>query len=43
MARSDPDASRRLAIIASKGTLDWTYPPFILANTAASMGGGRHL
>ena len=28
---------RRLAIIASKGTLDWAYPPFILASTAASM------
>jgi peroxiredoxin family protein len=29
---------RRLAIIASKGTLDWAYPPFILASTAAAMG-----
>ena len=28
---------RRLAIIASKGTLDWAYPPFILASTAAAM------
>ena len=28
---------KRLAIIASKGTLDWAYPPFILASTAASM------
>ncbi len=28
----------RLAIIASKGTLDWAYPPFILASTAAAMG-----
>lgn len=28
---------RRLALIASKGTLDWAYPPFILASTAASM------
>ena len=31
------DKSRRLAIIASKGTLDWAYPPFILASTAAAM------
>jgi peroxiredoxin family protein len=38
MARSDPNAPKRLAIIASKGTLDWAYPPFILASTAASMG-----
>lgn len=29
---------RRLAIIASKGTLDWAYPPLMLATTAASMG-----
>ena len=26
-----------MAIIASKGTLDWAYPPFILASTAAAM------
>ena len=29
--------NRRLAIIASQGTLDWAYPPFILASTAAAM------
>ncbi|HDY69838.1 MAG TPA: peroxiredoxin family protein, partial [Actinobacteria bacterium] len=28
----------RLAIIASKGTLDMAYPPLILASTAAAMG-----
>jgi peroxiredoxin family protein len=38
MSRSDPDAPKRLALIASKGTLDWAYPPFILASTAAAMG-----
>ncbi|WP_420031047.1 sulfur carrier protein DsrE2 [Sterolibacterium denitrificans] len=27
-----------LALIASKGTLDWGYPPFILATTAAALG-----
>lgn len=27
-----------LAIIASKGTLDWAYPPFILGSTAAALG-----
>jgi len=27
----------RLAMIASKGTLDWGYPPFILASTAAAL------
>lgn len=29
---------RRLAIVASKGTLDMAYPPLILASTAAAMG-----
>ncbi|MEE9464144.1 MAG: DsrE/DsrF/DrsH-like family protein [Candidatus Neomarinimicrobiota bacterium] len=33
-----PEGKRRLALIASKGTLDWAYPPFILASTAAAMG-----
>jgi peroxiredoxin family protein len=28
---------KRLALIASKGTLDWAYPPFILASAAAAM------
>lgn len=27
--------AKKLALIASKGTLDWAYPPFILASTAA--------
>ena len=30
--------SKKMAIIATKGTLDWAYPPFILASTAASLG-----
>lgn len=29
---------RRLALIASKGTLDWAYPPLMLATVAASLG-----
>ena len=29
---------RRLAMVASKGTLDQAYPPLILASTAASLG-----
>jgi peroxiredoxin family protein len=29
---------RRLALVASKGTLDMAYPPLILASTAGSMG-----
>ena len=27
-----------MAIIATKGTLDWAYPPFILASTASALG-----
>ncbi|MBI4924172.1 MAG: DsrE/DsrF/DrsH-like family protein [Devosia nanyangense] len=27
-----------LSMIVTKGTLDWAYPPFILATTAAAMG-----
>lgn len=35
--RQDP-AGKRAALIASKGTLDWAYPPLILASTAAACG-----
>ena len=27
-----------MTLIASKGTLDWAYPPFILASTGIAMG-----
>jgi peroxiredoxin family protein len=27
-----------MSIIVTKGTLDWAYPPFILASTAAALG-----
>ncbi|MBI2754000.1 MAG: DsrE/DsrF/DrsH-like family protein [Betaproteobacteria bacterium] len=27
-----------MTIIATKGTLDWAYPPFILASTAGALG-----
>jgi len=29
---------KKMAVIASKGTLDMAYPPFILATTAAALG-----
>ena len=29
---------KKLSIITTKGTLDWAYPPFILASTAAALG-----
>jgi peroxiredoxin family protein len=31
-------ATKKMAIIATKGTLDMAYPPFILASTAAALG-----
>ena len=31
-------ATKRMSIIVTKGSLDWAYPPFILATTAAAMG-----
>jgi peroxiredoxin family protein len=30
-------SKKKLALIATKGTLDWAYPPFILASTAAAL------
>lgn len=35
--KRDP-ATKKAAFIASKGTLDWAYPPLILATTAAASG-----
>ncbi len=29
--------AKKMSIIVTKGTLDWAYPPFILATTAAAM------
>lgn len=30
--------AKSMSLIVTKGSLDWAYPPFILATTAASMG-----
>ncbi|MDE2304725.1 MAG: DsrE/DsrF/DrsH-like family protein [Gammaproteobacteria bacterium] len=39
MAEADSERrAKRMSIIVTKGTLDWAYPPFILATTAAAMG-----
>ena len=35
--KKDP-AARKACLIASKGTLDWAYPPLILATAAAAAG-----
>ncbi|MBT7956872.1 MAG: peroxiredoxin family protein [Rhodospirillaceae bacterium] len=32
-----PENTKSMTIIVTKGTLDWAYPPFILATTAAAM------
>lgn len=34
----EPQKKRRLALVASKGSLDMAYPPLILASTAVAMG-----
>ena len=40
MASVNPggDNAKSMSLIVTKGTLDWAYPPFILATTAAAMG-----
>src|SRR5262245_27455576 len=35
--KNDP-AAKTAALIASKGTLDWAYPPLILSTAAAAAG-----
>ncbi len=37
MADMDLGNAKKMTIICTKGTLDWAYPPFILATTAAAM------
>lgn len=37
-ALEDAQRPKRLALVASKGTLDMAYPPLILASTAVSLG-----
>ncbi|MDH3887327.1 MAG: DsrE/DsrF/DrsH-like family protein [Gammaproteobacteria bacterium] len=38
MAQQESDRTPRLSIMVTKGTLDWAYPPFIVASTAAALG-----
>ncbi len=38
MSEENVIKTRRLALISSQGSLDWAYPPFILASAAAAMG-----
>ena len=36
--QAEGENAKTMSIIVTKGTLDWAYPPFILATTAAAMG-----
>lgn len=38
LAEIEEQKTPKMAIIATKGTLDWAYPPFILGSTAAALG-----
>jgi peroxiredoxin family protein len=38
MPEASESNAKRMSMIVTKGTLDWAYPPFILATTAAAMG-----
>ena len=38
LAEMKANKTPSMTIIATKGTLDWAYPPFILASTAAALG-----
>ncbi|NQV54398.1 MAG: DsrE/DsrF/DrsH-like family protein [Rhodospirillales bacterium] len=37
MEENAVENAKSMSIIVTKGTLDWAYPPFILATTAAAM------
>jgi peroxiredoxin family protein len=38
LARRREQSPGTMVLIATRGTLDWAYPPFILATTAAALG-----
>ena len=38
LAQMKAERTPSMTIIATKGTLDWAYPPFILSSTAAALG-----
>ena len=38
LAQLKANKTPSMTIIATKGTLDWAYPPFILASTAGALG-----
>lgn len=38
MKQQETEKVTSMAIVVTKGTLDWAYPPFILASSAAALG-----
>ena len=38
LAAVDDESTRKMALVATKGTLDMAYPPLVLASTAAAFG-----
>ena len=38
MVEAEANKTPSMSIIATKGTMDWAYPPFILASTGAALG-----
>jgi peroxiredoxin family protein len=38
MSETSLENAKSMTLIVTKGSLDWAYPPFILATTAAAMG-----
>lgn len=38
MQKREDEKIPSMAIVVTKGTLDWAYPPFILASTASALG-----
>lgn len=38
LSEEPPLKQRKLALVASKGSLDWAYPPLLMANNAAKKG-----
>ncbi len=38
MTAADTQTTPSLSIMVTKGTLDWAYPPFVIASTAAAVG-----
>ena len=38
LKQKEENKTASMSIIATKGSMDWAYPPFILASTAAALG-----